>query len=56
MIFILTLLLENSCLKCSCETGLTTHQHSIKDPNHTYTPYQRKHTSQMITLNNNSIN
>jgi hypothetical protein len=32
------LLLENSLLKCSCKTCLTTQHHSIKDPNHTCAP------------------
>jgi hypothetical protein len=42
MIFLLTLLLENSLLKCSRETCLTTHQHSIKDTNPTYAPQQKQ--------------
>jgi hypothetical protein len=42
MICILILLLENSGLKYICKTGLTTHQHLIKDPNHAYAPQPKQ--------------
>jgi hypothetical protein len=53
--FVLSLFIEDSYLRHHCETGVTTHRDSSKDPNQSWDPLNKANESSWMNITNYSL-